>query len=155
MLAVFFFIAAYFFLTAYNRYAVRQEKKEALTVRVRILKQQQREAERKKRIISRVNDFMNRAGSFGLEKNRWSVYDINIDEPVTFFEIEQILNQCQNSSAYYFKPISLYAKTPQKSDKNRESDKKKTKKTTSADSRETREGDIMLTLRGAFVVRED
>ena len=106
-MAAFFLIAAYFFLTAYNRYAIRQEKKEVLTVRVRILKQQKRETERKKRIISRVNDFINRARSLGLEKNRWSVYDINIDEPVTFFEMEQILEQCENSSVYYFKPISL------------------------------------------------
>ena len=120
-----------------------------MTKRVGLLKQQKREAQRKWRILTRVNSFVDRASSLGLEGMKWANYDVNIQEPVTFFEMEQILNQCLNSSSYYFRPIALHANISP------ESDAKIVKKaSTSADSRESKKGDLMLTLRGAFIVRE-
>jgi len=147
VLAVFFFIAAHFFLTTYNRYFINRKKAEVLTVQARLLKQQKNETEVKKHSIFQANNFIDRARSLGLEENRWAVYDINIEEPVTFSEMEQILNQCANSSAYYFKPIIFYAKTV------RELDKGKMKKAISADSQDTKQGDMLLTLKGVFYVR--
>ena len=84
----------------------------------------------------------------GLEENRWAVYDINIEEPVTFSEMEQILNQCANSSAYYFKPIIFHAKTMKKLDK------EKMKKAISVNSEDAKQGDMLLTLKGVFYVRD-
>ena len=150
-LAIFFFIAAHFFLTAYNKYILSQEKNKVLTRQVRLLRQQQREIERKKRIMIRVNNFINRARSLGLEKDKWAYYDVNIAEPVSFQEAKKILTQTTNSSSYYFKPVMLHVKTKIKSDK------KATQKkppSTSADSPETKEGDILLTLRGGFLVKQ-
>lgn len=122
--------------------------------RVRLLKQQKREAQRKWRILTRVNTFVDKASSLGLVGKKWDTYDVNIQEPVTFFEMEQILNQCLNSPSYYFKPIALHANISPESD-GHESDEKIEKKTSSsADSPERKEGDLMLTLRGAFIVRQ-
>ena len=125
-----------------------------METRVRLLKQQKREAQRKWRILTRVNAFVDKAASLGLEGKKWANYDVNIQEPVTFFEMEQILNQCLNSSSYYFKAIALHANISHESD-GHESDRKIVKKaSTSADSRESKKGDMMLTLRGAFIVRQ-
>ena len=147
-LAIFFFIGAHFFVTAYNRYALNLKKAKVLTVQARMLTQQKNEAVRTEHNIFRANNFIDKAKSLGLERNRWAVYDINIEKPVTFSEIEQILNQCANSSAYYFKPIIFYAKAV------RELDKNKMKKAISIDSQEAKQGDMLMTLKGVFYVRQ-
>lgn len=135
-------------MTTYNRYFINRKKAEVLTVQARLQKQQKNEAELKKNDIFRANNFIDRARSLGLEENRWAVYDINIEEPVTFSEMEQILNQCDNSSGYYFKPIIFYAKTVQ------ELDKEKMKKAISVNAKETKQRDMLLTLKGIFYVRD-
>jgi len=144
-------ISAYFFLTAYNRYILNREKFKVLTKQIRLLKQQQREMKRKESIMVRVNNLINRARSLGLEKERWAFYDVNIEEPVSFPDAEKILTQTANSSSYYFKPVTLHVKTKTESD-----EKAKTPKppSTSADSPETKKGDILLTLRGCFLVKQ-
>jgi len=144
-------ISAHFFLTAYNRYILNQEKLKVLTRQVRLLKQQQREVERKESIMVRVNNFINRARSLGLEKERWAFYDVNIEEPVSFPDAENILTQTANSSSYYFKPMTFHVKTEIESETKA---KQKRPPSTSADSPETKKGDILLTLRGAFVVKQ-
>lgn len=150
-LAVFFLIAAHFFLKAYNAYILNEEKITVLNRQVQSLFEQQRELERKERIMVRVNRFINRARSFGLEKDKWAFYDVNIQEPVSFQEAETILQQTTNSSTYYFKPVTLHVTTKI------EPDKKTTQKkpsSNSADSPETKERDILLTLRGGFLVKQ-
>ncbi len=107
--------------------------------------------ERKERILERINNFVDKARSLGLERERWAFYDVNIQEPITFPEVEKILAQTANSSSYYFKPLTLHVKTKIKSDNGA---KQKKPPSTSADSPETKEGDILLTLRGAFVVKQ-
>ncbi len=135
-------------------------KKEALGVRLKVLQQQKREAERKARILSKLNDFVHRAGSFGLEESGWDTYEVFINEPVTFAEMEQMLNQCTNSADYYFKPISLYAKTgrdpgagPAVVAAEKGAGPKEKMPVTSVGLQGGAKGDVLLTLKGAFVVR--
>jgi len=160
ILSILFCVAVFFFLQAYNRYDVNHEKKEALTVRFKVLTQQKREAERKVRILSKLNDFVHRARSLGLEQSGWDVYEVYINEPVTFLEMEQLLNQCTNSPAYYFKPVSFHAKTVggAKSEitagaEKKDMAEKRTAPIVSAGPQGAQTGDILLTLKGAFVVR--
>jgi len=98
----------------------------------------------------RVNNFINHARSLGLEKHRWAWYDVNIEEPVSFPEAEKILMQTTNTSSYYFKPVTLHVTKKIESDKKAETKKPPS---TSADSPETKKGDILLKLRGAFLVK--
>jgi hypothetical protein len=84
-----------------------------------------------------------------VERDRWAYYDVNIEEPVAFADAEQILGQTANSSSYYFKPIMLHVKA------NIGPDAKAPPKRASAvsgDSPDTKTGDVLLTLKGAFVV---
>ncbi|MCP3951662.1 MAG: hypothetical protein GY697_05505 [Desulfobacterales bacterium] len=160
LLSIFLCGAVFLFLQAYNRFEVNNGKKEALSVRLKVLQQQKREAERKARILAKLNDFVHRAGSFGLEEGGWDVYEVYINEPVTFAEMEQMLNQCTNSADYYFKPISLYAKTgrypgagPAVVADEKGAGPKEKMPQTSVDLQGGATGDVLLTLKGAFVVR--
>lgn len=118
-------------------------------------KQQKRETERKSRILSRASRFVEKAERLGLDEESWAVYAVDIQEPVSFFEMEQMIKQCTNSSTYYFKPISLHAKTTLGSVvKEEKKVEQKSSPSTSAVAQRPEEGDVMLTLRGAFVVRQ-
>jgi len=148
-LALFFSLSAYFFLKAHKRYGLNQDMLRAAIGQAQLLKAQQKELERKKGILQRVRGFVHRARSAGVEKDKWAYYDVNIEEPVPFEEAEKILRQTANSPSYYFKPMTLEVKTQIQPDA-------KAPPTTSAaasgDSSETRTGDVLLNLRGSFVV---
>ena len=103
--------AVHFFIQTYRQFIHTSEKVEALTVRARVMEQQKAELENKKRVLSRVSSYMTKVKSLGLEKSRWTVFDVNVETPVTFATMEQILNQCTNSTSYYFKPVSLRIRT--------------------------------------------
>jgi len=106
--------------------------------------------ERKRRILHRVKKFIDKADALGLEESRWATYEVNIAQGITFFEMEQILNQCVNTSSYYYRPVSLHIKTNGESDNNEIEEKPDSK---SVESSEDQVGDVLLTLNGAFVVR--
>ncbi len=147
--AILLFLAANFFLTAYDEFASYEGRLRGSRQELEALKEHHKEQERKRRILTRVKGFVDRARSLGVERHNWDYYDVNIDEPVSFPEARQILAQTVNTSSYYFRPIKLYIQ------KNLESEtgkKKKMPRPSSADSKETKEGDIYLTLKGTFVV---
>ncbi len=122
-----------------------------MTLQLKLLKQQQNEIRRKEKILYQVEDFVRNAKALGLEETRWSFYNVNIQEPVTFTEMEQILDQCANSSSYYFKPDLLHVRLV--SDSDLKPEKTKASSSSSAESLDTKVPDIHLTLRGSFIVR--
>ena len=148
-LALFFSLSAYFFLTAHKEYALNQNLLRAAIGQAQLLRAHQKELERKKGILQRVHGFVHRARSAGVEKDKWAYYDVNIEEPVPFEEAEKILRQTANSSSYYFKPITLEVKTQIQPDAKAPST---AAAAASGDSSETRTGDVLLNLKGSFVV---
>jgi len=140
-------------LADYSRYGVNQQKKATLTRQVRVLNQQQSDRARKERAIAKVNRFVNQAASLGLEKNRWAVYEVGIEESVNVPEIEQILKQCSNAASHYFKPISFHLKFLQDTTGQKGGAGEPIQVAAKASG--IKRGDILLTLRGAFVVRQD
>jgi hypothetical protein len=138
VMALLLFTTAHFFLAGYDRYVTVREKVEILTWKAGVLKQQKTDVDRKRRILSRVGNFINKGVSLGLEKNKWAVYDVNIEEPFTFPELEHLLGQCTNSSSYYFKPAKFHVKLPPSHP---------------PDSPSNKGGDMLLTLKGTFLVR--
>ncbi|NNK84946.1 MAG: hypothetical protein HKO91_05275 [Desulfobacterales bacterium] len=143
-------VAVVFSLSAYNRYMNDREKVETLNVRLRLMEEQKIVIEQKRRILHRVKKFIDQADSLGLEENRWATYEVNIAQGTAFFEMEQILNQCVNTTSYYYRPVLLHIKTNGESDNNEIEEKPDLK---SADLSEDQVGDVLLTLNGAFVVR--
>lgn len=148
-LALVFCLSAGFFLSAYKQYAVAQETLRDTMSRAELLTAHQKELARKKGILKRVRGFVDRARSAGVERDKWAFYDVSIEDAVAFEEAEQILEQTANSSSYYFKPIMLHAKTQSRAEAEAPST---TTAAASGDSFQTRAGDVLLTLRGSFVV---
>jgi hypothetical protein len=78
----------------------------------------------------------------GLSPTYWTVYDINLQEMVSFDKADRILNQCASSKVAYFQPLSLQIKIPQKQTQGDDATKPDTKK------------DLTLSVHGKFVAKQ-
>ncbi len=145
-----FLCIVHFFIQTYRQFIHTREKVEALTVRTRVMEQQRAELENKNRVLSRVSGYMAKVKSLGLEKGGWTVFDVNVEAPVTFGTMEHILNQCTNSASYYFKPVSLRIRTALASD---EKTSGHAEFTHTSPSNEGEKGDGLLMIKGAFIAR--
>ncbi len=144
ILAIVFVIVGHFFLKAYDHFAVSLERVTILEKKANLLRLQKKEVERKNRIILKVGRFIDKAGTMGLEPKNWAIYDVNIQDTVSFPEMKKILEQCTNSRTAYYKPISLHIKAAASDG---------VKKT--GRSSEDRTGDLLITLNGKFVARRE
>lgn len=144
LLVVLCLVASRYFLTGYKVYAAHKGKKATLVQQVRWLSQLQSERKQKLHSILRINNFVNNAKLMGLEENKWAVYNVDIQDTVTFAEMKTILKQCSNGDSHYFKPESFHIKSL-----------KVTGNTDKTSERifENKTGDILMTLKGAFVVK--
>lgn len=149
--AVLFLIGVHFFLSTYNRVRLNQKRLEATTSQVQFLRENERELIRKKAVMEEVNAFLTKAKGFGLERERWVFHGVNINERMTFEQVERIMRQTSNSPAYYFKPTTLYIKKTATA-----ADKSKVPPTPSSPGRQSAPApsSVSLTLRGAFVVKQ-
>jgi len=140
LLGVCFFWTGYFSLNAYSRYDSLCERQAHLTRQRRIMLEKKEEIVLKNQILSEVQNFLDRAKSLGLEKEKWAVYEVNVQETMSFAEAEQVLSQCAYSTFAYYVPALLEIKT--------------------IDSLKTdlpgaqKKGDLFITLRGRFVARQ-
>ena len=144
ILAIAFVIVGHFFLRAYDHYAASLERVTMLKKKANLLQLQKKEVERKTRILLKVGRFIDKAGAMGLEPKKWVFYDVNIQDTVSFPEMKKILEQCTNSRAAYYKPISLHIKAAA-SDGVRKTGRLS----------EDRTGDLLITLKGKFVARRE
>jgi hypothetical protein len=141
-------VAGYAFQKAYNRHAWNERWYQESARQLRVLKQRREEQARTRRILARVERFVDRASALGLERDLWDFYPVQIDESVSFSEAQRILNQTVNTGFYYFSPTTL------KINKFTESKTGKEERAhASAESSVETEGDISLNLIGKFVVR--
>ena len=135
-----FFWAGYYTLNAYSRYDSLCERQAYLTRQHRLLLQKNEEIVRKNQILYQVQDFLDRAKSLGLEKENWAVYEVNVDDAMSFADAELVLSQCAYSNFAYYVPALLEIKTIN------------SPKTDSAGVQ--KKGDLLITLRGRFVARQ-
>lgn len=152
VLAVFLFVASYFFVSVYNEHRQIYKKLQTEKVELQLLRKQKQDMEHKQKIVMRINTFVDDASAVGLNGDRWTYYAVKIDEPLTFQATERILMQTANTPSYFFKPevISLttdlasYSKAIQKD----------TPKQAAAQPAIT-SGDIVVQLKGAFLVKKE
>jgi hypothetical protein len=147
-LSVGLLLALHVALSAYTRCTLAANRLEALTVRQRLFKQQAAELERSYRIWQKVSDFMETIRLAGLVEQNWAVYDVAIEEPLSYAELGQLLSQCAFAENQYFKPISLQIKSV---DALAADETGPAKKPATADAPKA---DILLSLKGAFLVRQ-
>ena len=149
-LALIFLGTLYFFCQNYGHYNQTREKIAALEVRTRLMERQRAELENKKRILSRVSSYMAQARALGLAEDQWTVFEVNVEAPVTFATMALILNQCTNSPSYYFKPISLRIKTALAQDEEVAGTGQPSE---ASQWNEGDKGDGLLMIKGAFIAR--
>ncbi len=149
-LAIFLFAAALFFETAFNRYTLNVRNLKSIESQICLLEQNKRELEKNRRILVRVKEFVDQAKVFGLEEGKWDYYDVNIEEQVYFHEARSILTQTANSRSCYFNPISLDIKKVEEPSPT----SSQTVKASPGSESEQEKGDILLRLKGTFVVRQ-
>jgi hypothetical protein len=84
-----------------------------MTRQLKLLNGGRKASEEKKLALSRTKKFVEKAESLNLTRKSWAVDKINLDQTITFLELEQLLNQCTNSPDYYFKPSLLKITIPE------------------------------------------
>ena len=150
ILTVMFFGILYFFVQNYRHFDAARKKIATLEVKARLMEQQRAELQNKKRALDRVSSHMAKARSLGLASDQWTVFEVNVEAPVTFGTMELILNQCTNSAYYYFKPISLRIKTALAQDETVSGNGQPTE---ASRWNEGGKGDGLLMIKGAFIAR--
>jgi len=143
-------VAAQFFTAAFNRHSQNEQNLESLDRQIRLLEQNKREQAQKRRTLAHAKKFINRAKAFGLERHKWEHYDVNIEESVYFHEAMRILTQTANSESCYFNPISLNIKKGEGADPTVSGQAQ----TTAGSENDKKGGDLLLSLKGTFVVRQ-
>lgn len=148
-MALAFFVAVYFFLNTYNSYLTTRENIESRSVRLRLLNDQKKEIDGKRRIVRLTNAFLAKSNSHKLEIDNWATHEVSMQQPVYFSDLQQIVNQCSSTADYYFRPVSLHLKTAQAIDDEgpQEADNHQ-----AAPSPEIQDGNLLLTLQGQFIV---
>lgn len=146
LVAVSLVISGHAFFKTRRTHALLKHRLEGLTAEVRALETRRQQAALNRQRVELAEDFVDRARSLGLTRDQWYSYRVNIDEPVSFQEAAYILNQTANSSSYYFNPVQLHIKEKTAA----ESDNRSAARQVSPPQQQ---GDLLLTLKGEFVVK--
>lgn len=122
---------------------LQQEKN--LKLELKILSEQQAINNKKNERISDFTDFIDKAVKLDMKTDKWNRLAVNINEPVSYLELEEILNQCSNNNSFYFKPEFIEIK---KQEKSTIPDTTKRKKSSPGKNQ-----DVNLNLKGTFIVK--
>lgn len=148
-----------FFLNAFWHLEGLEAQTSRMSARVRMIKRQAIELNQKVKIIQRVQQFMDEARQRSMTPDQWSVYEVDLQGGVTFAELARIVEQCDSRSGIYFQPAffhvqSLTTDDPDQSRPEAVSSLPAAAQHDAADGPAPESGDVRLSLRGAFVVRQ-
>ena len=111
---------------------------------------------KKNRIIDSADSFVQQAKRFGLTKNRWDRFQVNLsDEALTFEQFQTIIEQTANSAYYYFTPETLQARVIKKNSGVKPGDQalQPTYVEKNTDLKGLEAFDLIVTLNGSFLIR--
>jgi arginyl-tRNA--protein-N-Asp/Glu arginylyltransferase len=152
LLAVAFSVSGMLFFKSYVRHMANSEHLRECEREIRIVAHHVEEQARKRRVLARVERFVQKAKAFGLQREGWDVFEVTISRPVTYAEAMELLSQTENTSAYYFRPVELHIK--KEFEKELKEIKEKKAGRSSGDEASDKGGDIYMTLKGKFLVRQ-
>lgn len=142
--AAVFGLGVIFFVRAYSGYLLQTEALDVMQSRVRLVSAKKNELILKQKILDQTRQFISTAHSVGLSPARWTVYDVNLNEAVSFDQADQIISQCTSSQMAYFQPLSLQIKMIPKNMTSSHKDGSESLMT----------GDLTLSVQGKFVARK-
>lgn len=150
-LAVTLFIAGFHMGTvAYKQARQQMVRVEGMTTRIRTMRHQVGELEQKVRVLNRVGDFVDQVTARQLTPEEWSIYEVNIQDAMSFAELARIIEQCGHGDGLVFKPISFQVSVAGGRQEDDTGSLSSSVKRTDADNVTM---DATLKLQGAFLVR--
>ena len=146
-------LSGHFATRSYFNARQLKAQSDQLTARTLIIKHQAGELEQKMRVLQRVAHFVNRAHEQRLTPDSWSVYEVNIQESVTFSELAQIVEQCVQDKDVYYKPLAFHVALNQEQGPKPPSADGIEPIILDADGQGDKPSDVALALKGTFLVR--
>lgn len=140
-----FLFSAYLFLTSLNNRESVVKKEKNLGIEVKLLSAHQTVIKNKNSAIKEFRKFIDKAMKLDLVSSGWALLETDINEPVTYLELEDILNQCTNNNSFYFKPEFIQIK--------KQTDLMINEKSTIKQDAIVEKKDVNLTLKGTFIVK--
>lgn len=113
---------------------------------------QKRETEKYNARMGEIKRFTQQVDKFGLKEDDWMSYEVNIDSLFAYREVENILNQTNNTLSYYFQPVKMELLKPVPQQLQAVNGTENNAST--ADSNIGMQGDLHLTLHGTFFVKQ-
>ncbi|MDJ0782317.1 MAG: hypothetical protein QNJ22_10110 [Desulfosarcinaceae bacterium] len=96
--------AAHFYLNAAHDHRTQRDQLERIQFRQAFVRRQIAELQHKVKVIEQVNRFANGAENLGLLPSNWTRYEVNLEAPLRFPALIEILRQCTSTPYYYFQP---------------------------------------------------
>ena len=147
----------HFFLEAFDAHRRQKTRLEKVHFRRDFTRRQIAELQQKVKVIEQVNGFVKGAENLGLVPDNWTRYDVNIEAPLRFAALSEILRQCRSTPYYYFQPqhlrVHLAGGRGVDAEKVDASGAPSEMVVASADSDSTETGDLLLQLKGVFLAR--
>lgn len=156
ILAVFFCVCGYAFMTAYTDYHITRKKFELLSGQEQFYQDRVKALERKNSVLEQVIAFIDHAGRSGLLKKDWDEFFVDLtEEALSFSQLSRLLDQACTSEDYYFIPESLVIRLGQAeigSEEVETTPEKRPPASTGLDVPQTN-SDAVVSLKGLFLVR--
>ena len=108
------------------------------------MEQQQRELVHKQALLAQAQQFASSVRDLKLTREDWAFYDVNVQAPLSYAAAREIIDQCADSAAAYYWPISLEVKALER-------------KPAATAPRQIPDGgpaEVQLTVKGRFVARQ-
>lgn len=99
--------AGRFFLNAYQQHRLQRAELDRIRFRQDFVNRQVAELQHKINVIKQVNAFAGGAADLGLVPANWTRYEVDIEAPLKFPALADILRQCTSTAYYYFQPDHL------------------------------------------------
>ena len=140
--------AGHYFLNAYQVHRSERARLEKIRFRHDFVRRQIDELQHKIRVIEQVNAFAGGAEDLGLMPSNWTRYEVNVDAPLRFDALSEIVRQCSSTPYYYFHPEHLKVHLA-----GQPAGEGAAAAATMADDRAEETGDLLLQLKGTFLAR--
>ena len=154
LIAVLFAASSHFGVQAYFQARQLEDRVALMNARTRLMKQQMGELEQKLRIVQRVDDFVDHARDLQLTPNQWARYDVQVQDALSFRELSQMIEQCVHNKDFYYLPLSFHVATRKAKDAAAAAEPELKVNPTQADATDKPPADLVLSLKGAFFVRQ-
>ncbi|MEJ2641330.1 MAG: hypothetical protein P8010_17320 [Desulfosarcinaceae bacterium] len=148
--------AGHFFLNAYRNHQTQQARLERVRFRQEFVSRQMAELQHKIKVIEQVNAFAGGAEDLGLVPANWTRYEVDIEAPLRFPALADILRQCTSTAFYYFQPNHLkvhLAGQPATDSKDPGDGTLSAEAPAEGESVGAEAGDLFLKLKGSFLAR--